>query len=244
VSWFPWRVDTTTRWPVGTLGLVAVSVLVPLLLFEVLSIPELRKLVVWLVEIAPVTWFAHLFLVEPSLHLVGVAFFLWIFGRLIEERARLRGLLLIYFGSGIASAAVTNVVFLGAEGGLAGPDAGVHGLMAASAIWAPRRQMTVFHWVLLNFEIHVYRFCVLLLCWDAFVLLAVAPLVGPAYLVWLVIAILLSGGMAVVAVQRGWVDCEGEDVFSLRRKRGEYWANVEARRNAREEREREEGRRG
>ena len=49
---------------------------------------------------------------------------------------------------------------------------------------------------------------------------------------------------SLVAVQKGWVDCEGEDVFSLRRKRGEYWASVEARRRAREESEREEGRRG
>ena len=82
----------------------------------------------------PAQWLTHLFLHGDPIHLLGNLLFLWIFGRLVEERLGAPGTLALFFASGIAGAAAHQAVAPG-PGPLLGSSGAISGILGACLVF-------------------------------------------------------------------------------------------------------------
>lgn len=97
-------------------------------------------------SLRPHTLITHMFLHGNLLHLLGNMLFLWLFGRLIEERLGHAGYAVFYLASGLGAAALhiftapdPNVPALGSSGAISGA-------IGACLIFCPRANIKVFIW--------------------------------------------------------------------------------------------------
>lgn len=201
--------------PWGTIGLIVVNLLVALLLpkeyYPDLFLPFGDGL-------TPLQWVTSAFLHAGWMHVLGNMLFLWIFGLVVEGKLGWWKFLALYLGIAIVNGFLQQLIMLGAtQGGSLGASGAIVGLIAVAMVWAPENQVGVFFF--LNFKTYdwpIWGFAVLFLLNEAI------SAALDSFRMSTPILHLLGAGcglpLGILMLKRGWVDCEGWDWFSRRRK--------------------------
>jgi membrane associated rhomboid family serine protease len=169
----------------------------------------------------PWQWVTSNFLHADVLHLIGNMFCLWGFGLVVEGKIGWWRFLAVYLGIGVAQCAVEQSLMLFADTGFSlGASSIIYGLLAIGMIWAPRNEMNCvfllgFRPIMFDAELYTIATFALLIE------------IGTSFLAGLTLGsqvLHLMGAVAgapvgVVMLKRGWVDCEGWDLFSVLAKR-------------------------
>jgi membrane associated rhomboid family serine protease len=111
--------------------------------------PEPATVEAWALNPAdprPVQWLTHLFLHGDAIHLLGNLLFLWIFGRLVEERLGAPGYAALYLASGLGAAGLHLAVISG-EARLLGSSGAISGALGACLVFCPRAHVKVLYWI-------------------------------------------------------------------------------------------------
>jgi membrane associated rhomboid family serine protease len=181
---------------------------------------------VWIVEemilryghgLRPWQWITSNFLHADFLHLLGNMFCLWGFGLVTEGKIGWQRFLAIYFGIGVAQCAVeqTMMIFASAGGSL-GASAVIFGLLAMAMVWAPQNEMQcifLFFVRPIPFDASLYTIATV----AVFIQIGTGMFAGLTVTSQLLHLMGAVAGFAVgvVMLKRGWVDCEGWDLFSV-----------------------------
>jgi len=165
----------------------------------------------------PWQWVTSNFMHGGIAHLLGNMFCLWGFGIVVEGKIGWWRFLLVYFGIGIAQSGMEQTLMLFAdEGASLGASAIIYGLLAMCVVWAPENEMNCF--LILGFrpivcEIKLYTLGIGAVLLELFTGFLVGMTMGSQVLH------LMGGGLGfgvgVLMLKRGWVDCEGWDLFSV-----------------------------
>ncbi len=104
--------------------------------------------------LTPFQWLLSMFMHASFDHLLGNMLFLWIFGLVVEGKIGWWRFLLCYVGIGVVQSAgeQTLQLILGGEGGSLGASTAIYGIMAMSAVWAPKNNVHVFYWLYFYFS--------------------------------------------------------------------------------------------
>ena len=213
---FPYSTDAPIYyWPITTVLLIAVNVLVFLALP---AGPELGTLILTYGDgLHPTQWITSNFIHGGIYHLVGNMLSLWAFGLVVEGKLGWYKTLAVFLGIGAVQCAVEQILMLGSPGGGSfGASAVIFGFMAMSLVWAPENQMQCLF---------------LLVVYPLYFEMKVALLVGLFLLLQVATAILTKMAMssevlhligaaagfavAIGMLKRGLVDCENWDIFSV-----------------------------
>lgn len=201
--------------PWGTVGLIALN----LLIFLFLPMEYYEDLVLNYGQgLTPLQWISSAFLHGGWMHVLGNMLFLWIFGLVIEGKLGWWKYLALYFAIALLSGAIEQLLMLGAtQGGSLGASGVIVGLIAIAMVWAPENQIGVF--LLINFKAYdwpIWGFAAL------FLLNEFASAALDSFRMSTPILHLIGGAtglpIGILFLKRGWVDCEGWDWFSRRRK--------------------------
>ncbi|MBV8808378.1 MAG: rhomboid family intramembrane serine protease [Acidobacteriaceae bacterium] len=127
--------------PVMTLLIIAVNTF--LFLFEIVQPPYLRNAFIEHYALVPdqlrlTSLITSMFLHGGWLHLIGNMWFLWVFGSHIEDAMGPGRFLIFYLISGVASAAVQTIVYIGSPVPTIGASGAIAGVMGAFLILYPR----------------------------------------------------------------------------------------------------------
>lgn len=225
---FPYTTDAPIYYfPFGTIGLIAVNVLV---YFAVISgnagSPE-NWILVYGDGIHPLQWFTSMFMHGDPMHLIGNMLFLWVFGLVVEGKLGWYRFVPCYLFIGGVQSALEQVAMQGYQGEFGfslGASAAIYGIMAMAAVWAPKNEITFFYWFGMiftgTFDVAIGLLAVLYVGYD----LAMGALFGGSAMTsWLHISGAVIGfPLGIVLLKRGVVDCEGWDMFHVWR--GDYGA--------------------
>lgn len=236
----PWGTDAPIyHWPIATAGMIVLNIAV---FFGQLS--GVVDIDTWGLALGsglhPLQWLTHNFLHIGLGHLIGNLIFLWVFGLIVEGKLGFFPFVLLYLAVGTLHGASVQAVSLGVEPTVAvGASAVVYGLMAICLVWAPFNEINCYG--------AVWSLRLVTFSWDPPIWLLSLLYIGQE-LVWLFLGGLtgLSIGTAIghlsgavwgfligtLMVTRGWVDCEGWDLYSRYSKRaelGRQWKEREKR---------------
>ncbi len=100
-------------------------------------------------DLDPVTLLTHMFLHANLFHLLGNMIFLWIFGRLAEERLGHSGYALFYLVSGLAAAFLHVATAEDPSVPLIGSSGAVSGAIGACIVFCPRANVKMLFWFLM-----------------------------------------------------------------------------------------------
>ena len=213
------------HWPRATVGLIAVNGLVFLLTAGGAAGPFAEVVERYGLShgagLHPLQWLTSNFLHADILHLAGNMLFLWGFGLVVEGKIGWRAFLGVYLLLGATECAIEQAAFPALSGASLGASAIIFGLMAMALVWAPKNDLIIGYWLpgigvgvfdvsILTFSIIVVAIQGLLLWWVT----STTDLIMSSPLLHLLGAMI---GLVVGAVMwwRGWVDCEGWDLFSV-----------------------------
>ena len=209
--------------PIATVGLIATNTAI---FFAAVtgSLPNPEQ---WVMEygvgLTPLQWLLSMFMHADFGHLFGNMVFLWIFGLVIEGKIGWWRFLLCYVGIGFVQSAgeQTLQLMLGGEGGSLGASTAIYGIMAMSAIWAPKNNVHVFYWLFFFYagsvDIPIMGFAAFYIGID----LVLSFFLGLNSSSWLHIGgAMLGVPLAIVMLKRKLVDCEGWDIFHVQRGEG------------------------
>jgi len=183
----------------------------------------------WLLQprhLAPLEWFSSAFLHFGIMHLVGNMIFLWIFGLIVEGKLGWWKFLTLYLVLCAASGFVEQLVLLGYDGpsrGSGGASGVIYALMAISLVWAPRNCIDVLMvwfagiWgrAVHQFEVTILTFSLYYIGTDLFMAWRLGFEISTPVLH--VLGAAVGFPIGVLLLRRGWVDCEGWDLFSVLR---------------------------
>ncbi len=211
------------HWPIGTLAMIGVNVLVSaacLTLF--LNNEELHT---WVYEafslsrgsgLRPWQWVTSNFMHAGPLHLLGNMVWLWSFGLVVEGKIGWKKFLAIFFSIGVVQCAIEQTLMLFSEPNSSmGASSIIFGLLVMALVWAPFEEMECF--VLFFYRVYLFRMKVLgvvgiSLIMNFMMLAFMDGSLGTAALH------LMGAGLglvpAIVMLRTKWVDCEGQDIFS------------------------------
>ena len=178
----------------------------------------------------PAEWITGAFFHYGLLHLLGNMIFLWLFGMIVEGKLGVRRFLLLYLVLCVLEGFATQLLMLGENGRSAGGASGVvYALMAISLVWAPRNEVEVV-WIFFigmmgrgisYFHITVFWFAMWYIGTDFFLAVLLEFRLSTPVLHCL--GAMVGFPVGVLMLRRGWVDCEGWDLFSVRE--GKHLAN-------------------
>jgi len=219
----PYRSDAPIyHGPWGTLGLIAANVLVYVLVAFTGTISDQAYLDWWILnydDFNPVTLLTSAFAHAGFWHLFGNMIFLWAFGLIIEGKLGWKRYLPLYLGLCIVPniiEALIMVPFSGGGGSL-GASTAISGLVAMALLWAPRNEMDVIIWFIfvIHVELAVYTVAGFFIVWDLLgaLLLGFAMSTSVLHLLGVVVGLPLG----VLFLKKGWVDCEGWDLLTIRK---------------------------
>jgi membrane associated rhomboid family serine protease len=205
--------------PFATVGLIAANTVAFLL---VLALVETSPAIVEELILQygrgprPWQWITSNFVHGGWMHLLGNMFCLWGFGLVVEGKIGWWRMLVVYFAIGVGQCAFEQTMMLFAgEGGSFGASAIVYGLLAMCGVWSPENEMNCV--LLLGvprlFEAKLSTIATVLF----FIEIATGIFSGLSISSQ---ALHLMGGVAgfgvgVLMLRKGWVDCEGWDLFSV-----------------------------
>jgi len=206
--------------PIATVGLIVANTA---LFFGVLT-GKLPNPDFWILSydagLTPLQWLTSMFMHASFDHLLGNMLFLWIFGLIVEGKIGWWRFLLCYLGIGIVQSAgeqTLQLLFAG-EGGSLGASTAIYGIMAMSAIWAPKNNVIVFYWLFFVYtgsvEIPILAFAAFYIGMD----ICFFFFEGINSSSWLHVGgAVLGAPLAIVMLKRKMVDCEGWDIFHVQR---------------------------
>ena len=181
-------------------------------------------------RLVPAEWITGAFFHYGFMHLLGNMIFLWLFGMIVEGKLGVRRFLLLYLVLCVLKGCATQLLMLGEIGHSAGGASGVvYALMAISLVWAPKNEVEVV-WIFFigmmgrgirYFHISVFWFAVWYIGTDLFLAVLLDFRVSTPVLHCL--GAMVGFPIGVLMLRRGWVDCEGWDLFSVRD--GKHQAN-------------------
>lgn len=174
----------------------------------------------------PLTWLTCHFLHADFGHLLGNMLFLWTFGLIVE--GKIGGGRFLGFCLAIAIAGAIMVQVLGIITNDASRCAGfslvISGLTPIAILWAPRNEIGLAYFLLLFFVVRIGVFDISVLVFAGLTILFDIVCLAQSGLTLSTPVGHLAGTVGGVvlgyaALRRGWVDCEGWDLLSLRGKR-------------------------
>ena len=209
--------------PFGTIGLITANVVTFWLTSGGMAFRG------WILEpqhIDPLEWLSSAFLHFGLMHLLGNMIFLWIFGLIVEGKLGWWKFLALYVVLCAVDGLVTQILFLNYDGpcqGAGGASGVVYALMAISLVWAPKNIVEVlmcwigfwsraFH----QLEVTVLTFSLFYIGID----FVTGLLLRDFEMTTPVLHVLGAGvGFPIGAflLRKGWVECEGWDLFSVLR---------------------------
>lgn len=210
--------------PWGTIGLMAVTLVVALVFGFPGDGGDLDALTIEYGTINPAAWVTSVFLHYGWWHLGGNLFFLWWFGLIVEGFVGWKKFVPLYLAIGAIVAALVQVLMLGGEGHAAGASAAIFGTMAVAAVWAPENKVETYVGVPIGnlglfreVEFTVRGLVAIKVFFDFFTVVvlsfsmsgALAHLLGAA----------AGIGFGTWMLRKGLVDTGGWDWFALRRGR-------------------------
>ena len=166
----------------------------------------------------PLQWISSNFLHAGWLHLIGNMLFLWVFGLVVEGKLGWWRFLPLYLGIGVASCLIEQTVMLGVDhGGSLGASGVIFGLIAIALVWAPENRISVFFLGnMKTYDWPIWGFAALDIACE-FISAALDSFKISTPMLHLIGAG-CGLGAGVLLLKRGWVDCEGWDWFSRRRR--------------------------
>jgi len=220
---FPLRTDAPIyHWPWVTLVLIVTNIAT----FVMTNGGNNDLAMQWLLEygngLDPVEWFSTNFLHFGIIHLVGNMVFLWGFGLVVEGKLGWWKYLLVYFGIGVAHAAIEQVIMLGyvpppgepiGSGGASGV---IFGLLAMSVVWAPKNDVTCFFLFFIRvfiFDVSILTFSVYFIGWE--ILVAFVNGFTMSSEVIHLLGAFVGSVVAVALLKLNWVDCENWDLLAV-----------------------------
>lgn len=217
----PWNTDAPLyHRPVGTVVLILLNVLAFAAttaeprLFESMALDYGRGF-------TPVQWFTSNFVHGNLLHLLGNMLFLWGFGLIVEGKLGWRVFVPLYLAIGATECALEQAIYWNSQGGSLGASAIIFGLMAICLIWAPRNEVQVFYvavifWIYAGIaDLSVIFFSLLHLAMSVFFYLLSQFWGGDSADLLHLLGAVIGALAGVLMLRRGWVDCEGWDLFSV-----------------------------
>lgn len=224
----PYNTDAPVyHWPLGTVGLIAINVLV-MLVIDAGAWPTANDYVLWYgYGLHPVQWVTSIFLHAGFGHLLGNMFFLWCFGLVVEGKLGWQRFVPLYLGLGALQSALEQTALLhiptieGVVTGSLGASAALFALMAVAVVWAPRNDIQCFgpclglfgQGVIGTLDVPIYLFAAIYVGWNAFLVYYDGFLVN-AELLHLSGAI-IGFAIGTLFVRLRWVECEDWDLYSL-----------------------------
>lgn len=220
-AFFPYNTDAPVYyWPFATIGLILVNTIA-----FFLTVMDPAAAEPWILQygqgLHPLQWVTSNFIHGGIAHLLGNMMFLWVFGLVVEGKLGWWRFLLVYFGLGGVQCAIEQVVTLSFdEGGSLGASGVIFGLMAMSLVWAPKNEINFAGFVLVlmmfrafTFELSIQTMSLVYVGMDVLFAALAGFEIGTSILH------LLGGGLGlvlgIVMFRKGWVDCEGWDLFSV-----------------------------
>ena len=206
--------------PIATVGLIVVNTA---LFFGVMT-GSLPGIDYWVLPydtgLTPVRWLLSMFMHAGFDHLLGNMLFLWIFGLVVEGKIGWWRFLLCYVGIGVVQSASEQAIqlMLGGEGGSLGASTAIYGIIAMSAVWAPKNNVHVFYWLFFylagTVDVPILGFAAFYIGIDLFFTF----FEGINSSSWLHVGgAILGAPLAIVMLKRKLVDCEGWDIFHVQR---------------------------
>jgi membrane associated rhomboid family serine protease len=165
----------------------------------------------------PWQWITSNFIHSDILHLLGNMFCLWGFGLVVEGKIGWWRFLLVCLGIGVIQCAAEQTIMLFAEEGASlGASSIVYGLLAIAMIWAPQNEMNCIFLIFIRpirFDVTVYTLAVVF----ALIEIGIGVFAGltMSSQVLHLMGIFLGLAVGIVMLKKGWVDCEGWDLFRV-----------------------------
>ncbi len=167
----------------------------------------------------PTEWVSSAFLHFGFMHLIGNMVFLWSLGLVIEGKLGSLKFLGLYLAICCVDGMTTQLLYLNYSGmseGAGGASGVIYGLMAIALIWAPKNCLDVVAIIGVwhtQFEVTILTFSLYYIGVD-FVMGWILNFV-PSTPVLHVLGAASGLPFGILAVKRGWVDCERWDLFSI-----------------------------
>jgi len=208
------------HWPRATVGLIAANVLA-FIATRSGALGDFDDVVtryglVHGAGLRPWQWVTSNFVHRDILHLAGNMLFLWGLGLVVEGKIGWQKFLALYLGLGVAESAIEQSALRFVRFDSYGSSAIIFGLLAVALVWAPKNDLVIGFWIPIfgdgAFDVSIAAF--------SFIVIGVQGLLvwwsGPTVLLHLMGG-LLGFIAATVMLRRGWVDCEGWDLYSVLR---------------------------
>jgi membrane associated rhomboid family serine protease len=165
----------------------------------------------------PWQWITSTFMHADIVHLLGNMLCLWAFGLVVEGKIGWARFLPLYIGMGVVHCLIQQGLMLFADRGCSlGASGIIFALMSIAMIWAPRNEMSCVMFVFYRpffFEISVLSLVALMIGMQLLTQMFVGITMTSQVLHLIGAGVGLPVG--IVMLRRGWVDCEGWDLFSM-----------------------------
>lgn len=168
--------------------------------------------------INPLQWITAAFMHASWMHLIGNMIFLWVFGLVVEGKLGWLRFSALYLVLALCKGAITQVpmYFIGSHGGALGASGAIFALMAVALVWAPDNDINCIFswsfWIVREVDIPILGFSLFY-----FVLQLIPMLIFGFHMstpLLHLLGMLVGFPVAIIMLRRGWVDCEGWDLFS------------------------------
>lgn len=221
--------------PSGTIGLILANTAVFVAIAGGVIADPSGWVLVYGEGLHPLQWISSSFLHLDLGHLLGNMAFLWCFGMIVEGKLGWRRFLPLYLGLTVAQNVVEQLIFLGMSGEWAyGASGTIFGLMVISVLWAPENDIRIFYWIFIRvgtLTLTVRTMGILFLVMNVvFAALSLSAGAGVSSDLLHLIGAAVGLPVGLVFLKRGWVDCEGWDLFSVRKGRHREQAFAASRR--------------
>lgn len=213
---FPYHTDAPLyHYPIGTVLLIAINVLLFAATWS--QDPQtMDSLILTFDTIQPTQWVTSAFMHADIMHLAGNMLFLWPFGLIAEGKLGWYRFLPIYLGIAIVSSAIVQWIMLDTYGGALGASTAIFGLIAIGLVWAPRNELScifIYFVRVTHLQVAVTTMAGFYLCLNI-IFFVVGGLVLSSEALHL-LGFAVGAPIGIVMLKKGWVDCEGWDLFSV-----------------------------
>jgi membrane associated rhomboid family serine protease len=132
------------RMPAATAAIIIFCVIV-----FALTARDIDMAVLWghtPADFSVVRLFAHMFLHADVFHLLGNMWFLWLFGRSVEDRLNCKRFIALYVAAGLAASIVQTLANVSSPIPMVGASGAVSGIMGMYLVFFPHAGIKLFCW--------------------------------------------------------------------------------------------------
>lgn len=161
----------------------------------------------------PLQWIFSNFAHISFSHLFFNMFALFVFGMIVEDYLGHIKFIIAYLVIGAVQGLMEQIIYLGAEESVSlGASAVIFGFMAMALIWCPKSMISMVGFIIrpFFFEMKIIYYCPIFFLIELFFIFSESD----ASSILHAMGIVVGGTFGVLALKRGWVDCQGWDIFS------------------------------